>query len=365
MIHQIPKSQLMEYWPYFKKHRLVNLLAQNLAWSKVEGFIDELDNPEAIMFMCQQWACYLAGDYKSKKLEEFLAKIPERAFIYTAQDDWELRLKAHWKYFGYFPRTELSAKNLSLQDIRRLLTQLPARFKMKRVDLDVTKQILSQNLSDHWVNAIDYIGGPEKFVKEGVGFCILEGNKVLSMVMGFKTSVPTTQSIEIDIVTHPDYRGLGLATLVSAKLIEYCLERGIEPHWDAANQLSVKLAQKLGYTDPEPYRCYYWREKPWTVSELRNAYDPQVEKGSENITKLKSEIKSLLVKGDFKEDKTSLLSRLIKVQGIFDRILSDVNRFLETSIVKESDIPKFKEFRNKITDLFTTLDELRAEINQN
>jgi len=364
MIQQIPKSQLMEYWPYFKGHRFLNPLAQNLAWSKVEGYVDEFENPEVIIFMCQQWACYLAGNSRSKNLKEFLVKIPEKAFIYTTQDDWELRLKAHWKYFGYFPRTELSAQNLSLQNIRRLLTQLPERYKMKKVDLDVAKQILRQKLSDHWVNAINFIGGPEKFVEEGVGFCILEGNKVISIVMSFKASVPITQSMEIDVVTHPDYRGLGLATLVSAKLIEYCLERGIEPHWDAANQISVRLAKKLGFTDPEPYRCYYWREKPWTVSELRKAYDPQVEKGSESINNLKSEIKSFLVKEHFKEDRTSLLSRLIKVQGSFDRILSDVNRFLGTSIVEESDIPQFKEFRSIIMDHLKTLNGLRAELNQ-
>ncbi|MHA1969870.1 MAG: GNAT family N-acetyltransferase, partial [Candidatus Hodarchaeales archaeon] len=60
------------------------------------------------------------------------------------------------------------------------------------------------------------------------------------------------------ILTHPDYRGRGFATVVSAKMIEYCLEREIEPHWDAANPYSVKLALKLGFTDPESYKCYYW-----------------------------------------------------------------------------------------------------------
>jgi hypothetical protein len=50
------------------------------------------------------------------------------------------------------------------------------------------------------------------------------------------------------------------ARVLGAKMIEYCLEREIESHWDAANPDSVKLALKLGFTDPESYKSYYWRK---------------------------------------------------------------------------------------------------------
>lgn len=262
MIQQIPQQQLMDYWPYFKNHRMRNPLAQNLTWSKVKGFVDDLENPDIVMFLCQQWACYLAGNYKAENLNDFLVKIPENTFIYVPSQEWEISLNTQERYFEYIPRTELSAKNLSLQSIRRLINSLPKGFKMKRVDVEVAKQILTQNFSDHWVGVINFFGSPKKFVEEGVGFCIQEGEKIISIVMGFKASEPITQSIELDIATHLDYRGRGFATAISAKLIEYYLEREIEPHWDAANPLSVKLAQKLGFTDPEPYKCYYWRKRP-------------------------------------------------------------------------------------------------------
>ncbi len=262
MIQQIPQNQLMDFWPYFERHKMRNPLAQNLAWSTVEGFVDNLENPDVVLFLCQQWACYLAGNRKAENLKELLVKIPEKAFIYVPSQEWERCLKTQWTYFGYFPRTELSAKNISLQRIRRLLNSLPEGFQMKKVDIEVANQILSQKFSNHWVGVINYFGSPEKFDEEGIGYCIQEDEKIASLVMGFKASVPITQSLEIAIATHPDYQGRGFATLVSAKLIEYILKKGIEPHWDAANPLSVKLAQKLGFTDPEPYRCYYWRKKP-------------------------------------------------------------------------------------------------------
>ena len=262
MIQQIPQQQLMDFWPYFKNHKFRNPLAQNLTWAKVRGFADNLENPELIMLLCQQWACYLAGNSKAENLKEFLVKIPEKAYIFVPSQEWELSLKTQWTYLKDILCTDFSAKNLSLQSIRRLFNTLPEGFQMKRVDVEVAKQILTQNFSDHWVRIINNFGGPEKFVEEGVGFCIQEGEKLISIIMGFKASIPITRSIELDIVTHTDYRRRGFATVISTKMIEYCLEREIEPHWDSANPDSVKLALKLGFSDPVSYKCYYWRNNP-------------------------------------------------------------------------------------------------------
>lgn len=362
MIQQIPQKQLMDFWPYFEGHKLRNALANSLSLSMVEGFTDDLENPDVIMFLCPPFGCYLTGNREAENLNEFLVKIPEKAFISVPSQDWELSLKTQWTYFGYLPRTELSAKNLSLQSIRRLLNSLPEGFQMKRVDIEAAKQILSQNFSKNWVENINYFGGPEKWVKEGVGFCIQEGEKIVCMVMGYKTSIPITQSMEIDIATYPDYRGRGFATLVSAKLIEYSLKKGIEPHWDAANPLSVKLAEKLGFTDPEPYNFYYWRKNPYTVSELKKTFHSQFEKGLENIDFLKSKTGSVVAKGQTKKGKNSLLSRLTKTRGIFEGILMSINRLLETKIVEESDIPQFKEYGEKIKQQLDTLDQLKSGI---
>ena len=92
MIQQIPQQQLMDFWPYFKNHKFRNPLAQNLTWAKVRGFADNLENPELIMLLCQQWACYLAGNSKAENLKEFLVKIPEKAFIYVPSQEWESSL---------------------------------------------------------------------------------------------------------------------------------------------------------------------------------------------------------------------------------------------------------------------------------
>jgi predicted GNAT family acetyltransferase len=59
------------------------------------------------------------------------------------------------------------------------------------------------------------------------------------------------------VETHPDHRRRGIATACSAKLILECMERGLYPSWDAANRISVHLAEKLGYREKGAYRVWY------------------------------------------------------------------------------------------------------------
>jgi hypothetical protein len=62
--------------------------------------------------------------------------------------------------------------------------------------------------------------------------------------------------IEVDTLDSSEYRRKGLATIVSAALIEEALSRNLVPIWDAANASSKGLALKLGYSNPMPYDAY-------------------------------------------------------------------------------------------------------------
>ncbi|MHA2224787.1 MAG: GNAT family N-acetyltransferase [Candidatus Hodarchaeales archaeon] len=361
MVQQIPPERLMNYWSYFKEKEFKNILAFCLARSEVKDFVDDLKNPDVIMFLIK-WACYFTGNSEVEDITEFLVKIPEKFTIYVPTDKWEIVLRRQWKYVGYHQCTEFSAKNLSLMKIQRFLNPLPEGFLLKRVDVETAKQILVQNLSDHWIGAINYLGGPQKFVSDGIGYCVKEGDKIVGMVMGVKASIPITKSIELDISILPEYRGRGFATILSAKLIEHCLKEKIEPHWETGSSISFKLAKKLGYEDPKPYRYYYWQKEPWTISELRNTYDSQFKRGLGKINLLKSEIELFIKSKQDVEVSNSLLSLLTKTRGIFEEIFRDVNRFLETKIVKEADIFQFKEFVKAITQQLDVLESLKKQV---
>ena len=89
----------------------------------------------------------------------------------------------------------------------------------------------------------------------GISYCIRHEGKILSVASTF---MPFKDEFEIDVRTiDTEHRRMGLATVVSAALMIHALENGLVPHWDAANEASVGLALKLGYTNPEPWEAYY------------------------------------------------------------------------------------------------------------
>nr|MCU0481496.1 GNAT family N-acetyltransferase [Anaerolineae bacterium] len=71
--------------------------------------------------------------------------------------------------------------------------------------------------------------------------------------------------IEIQIDTKPDYRGKGLATVAAAHLMLHSLENNLAPSWDAATEISAKMAQKLGYTPQGTYEFYIFTDSRFLV----------------------------------------------------------------------------------------------------
>lgn len=65
------------------------------------------------------------------------------------------------------------------------------------------------------------------------------------------------EGIEIEVQTLPAHRQKGLARAASAALILECLRQGRYPNWDAANEISLHLAQTLGYRPGREYRAYH------------------------------------------------------------------------------------------------------------
>jgi L-amino acid N-acyltransferase YncA len=64
--------------------------------------------------------------------------------------------------------------------------------------------------------------------------------------------------LELGMETEPEFRRKGFASIITAKLIDYCLERDLEPIWACrdGNKASYNLAVKLGF-EPVAYLPYY------------------------------------------------------------------------------------------------------------
>jgi GNAT superfamily N-acetyltransferase len=125
---------------------------------------------------------------------------------------------------------------------------LPDGFRLKRVDEHSVREF--EALADSLVYNFE---SPQVFLARGVGFGIWHDGRCIA---GCSSYAISSRSIEFEIQTHPDYRRRGLALVTGSRMIEHCLDNGLEPCWDAAHEGSADLAEKLGFVDRRPYTAY-------------------------------------------------------------------------------------------------------------
>ncbi len=185
-------------------------------------------------------------------LEDF----PRGNLLIVPDEEWESLLRKSWgDDLKSIPRTRLSTDHLSTRRLKQLKRSLPQGFEMKRLDsglLERADPSMKEHVSMFW-------NSPEHFLAKGFGFCISHDKRVVSMASTFVPFVHEFE-IQVDTVDSVEYRRKGFATAVCVALLEHGLKNGLVPCWDAANEASVKMALKLGYTNPDPYKAYVrWR----------------------------------------------------------------------------------------------------------
>jgi GNAT superfamily N-acetyltransferase len=142
---------------------------------------------------------------------------------------------------------DLTMRTFSTHALRRdHLTEMasaepPAGFRLRGIDLETARR-LDANLEPH---AMQVFPTAQAFVDRGLGVVAVAPDGRLAAQSSSYTI--SSRRVEIAIGTHPDFRRLGLARLLAARMILMCLDRGLEPAWSASNPLSKRLALSLGY----------------------------------------------------------------------------------------------------------------------
>ena len=98
----------------------------------------------------------------------------------------------------------------------------------------------------------------EDFLKHGFAFCLFAGDELASAASTFGYY---SGGYELQIATAPKFRRRGYAQIVGAAFLLECLRRGKHPHWDAAHQGSVRLAQRLGFLPDGEYIALTLRQE--------------------------------------------------------------------------------------------------------
>ena len=195
----------------------------------------------------------LAGDPLAASAEDVVRGLSPPWSAVTSSEEWEPLLRRIWGA-ALQTRTRVAFRpgNWDRLRLRRFREALPDGFTLKRVTAG--DAVRFAELEDSLVYNFPSL---DEFVAKGVGFGVEHEGRYVSGCSSFALG---SRSLEFEIDTHPDFRGRGLAAACAAAMIEYCLERGLEPCWDAHNDISAALAAKLGFVEPAPYTAYEVRE---------------------------------------------------------------------------------------------------------
>ena len=214
--------------------------------------VDNASNPNVAWFSYYP-INFVAGNSHSDEAQLLVETIPDLNIIVVPNDDWARLVKEQYgKELRVQQRTKFNPGSLDPEKIRRLKNNIPSGFELQEINRNNLRTV-----DPAVCRIIDlHFGGVDGLLQHGVGFCAVQENQIFSLAYSAFPFIDEFE-VQVDTVDDPSYRRRGLATGVSAALIEYALENDIVPHWDAANLASIKLAEKLGYSNPVAWEAYY------------------------------------------------------------------------------------------------------------
>lgn len=255
-MHQVEQERFGLARPLFTELAAFNLSVEAVLAGTAPGqiYVDQIDNPRVALAFTPEGE-YLAGDVGHEAAYEGLKEtISPRAYLVFYPESWETKLDRIWvnQAAHRHARQHLRFEQARIPNWQQLI---PAGFQLVQVD----RAFLARtNLKNH-DTVVDRLGGwhsVDYFLQHGFGFCMVEGDTVASCC--FADCVVGNQC-EIGIATDMKYRRRGLAALVVAATVDYCLANGLTQigwHCLQSNVGSRAVAEKVGFVLTQEYSAY-------------------------------------------------------------------------------------------------------------
>lgn len=201
------------------------------------------DAPRAALL---DFGCYRVpgGDPSSQEARDLLSALVGPCEIVVPNvDGWRERIDS---VFGarvrdrsmqsFVPGPDLKARTMVLSN------DLPDEYTLRRLDAD-SAAMAGPELSP---NGVAVLGGPARFAECGFGWGLFIDSVLACAATSYAVS---RRYVEVAIATHHAHQRRGLAACAASAMIEEALGRGLEPHWNAHNPISKRLARRLGFVD--------------------------------------------------------------------------------------------------------------------
>lgn len=231
------------------------------------AFADQEYAQFAILQLPNAKVSILGGDYTHPLAHQYLKTLPRFTQLFTTSPDFAvLANQVHPKEWIELKRFAFSTEQLDIAKLHGFKTHIAAGFHVVKIDIALAKQFAEHKNRFAAAHGMNF-DSPEDFVARGFGYCALDGSNPVCVASSF---VVCQKGVEIQIDTKKNYQGQGLGTAVAATMIIHCLENNIVPGWDAATQISVRLAEKLGFTPQGEYTMLVFTGSRLLVA-LRNS----------------------------------------------------------------------------------------------
>lgn len=214
------------------------------------AYVDNLEEPTSFKIELGPFN-YFAGDSKNGSASTMLADIPPYTLLMPSSPGWlETARRIYGERLVGIQRYSYSSEQVSSEHLDKLCRQSAFNEHVMQMDRTFARKAWEQ------IPFVDLsnFDSPDDFIDRGVGYYFKKNSKLVGAAYG---SMVCSRGIEISLFVKEDYRRQGIAKMLASHLIQWCLEHNAEPHWDAANLESCRLAEKLGYNQIGVYQAYY------------------------------------------------------------------------------------------------------------
>jgi GNAT superfamily N-acetyltransferase len=214
------------------------------------AYVDDLQEPTVFKIEVGPFF-YLAGDDTGPGGRAMLEQIVPYTLFMPSSPGWiEAGKTMYGERLAGFDRYSFSSERISAEHLDHLCQASAFSEDVRQMDLSFAAQLWGQ---DHFVDLSDF-DSAEDFVQRGIGFYLEKHGRVVGAAY---SSLVCSKGIEVSLFVMEDYRRQGIATLLTSRLLGWCIENNAEANWDAANLESCRLAEKLGYIPTGGYQAYY------------------------------------------------------------------------------------------------------------
>jgi GNAT superfamily N-acetyltransferase len=193
----------------------------------------------------------LGGNPDHPKAEEILSLIPCGSTILPSPSEWISKLKKQKDItLQKYDRFSLDHNNISITYLNKIIAESSNQLNVKRIDESLASVIYqNEDFQYHFQN----FKSESDFLNRGLGYVVLREGLIIGVA---SSALVCSSGYEINIMVLPEYRGKSLGKLLAANLVRSILTSCKIPHWDAANEISLNLAEQLGYDFKGKYQAY-------------------------------------------------------------------------------------------------------------